>query len=284
MSALPDYVLSILDRIAKDEGFRDVTKEFQAGSQHGDNFLGVITSVTLKGTRHGVPNCQLHLLCKLAPENEHRREAYQTSAAFGRELYAYQTILPTFLKFQKEKGVNENECFTSYPKCYATIADNETGQFLIIMEDMRPKGFAMWPKNQPMAVDHCQLVMEQLGRFHGISFALKDQRPDDFEKFKELNDLYLPILKAPVLEIVYTKSLERAVNVVTNEDHKNKMQVLSKQWKDELYDCLSSDESKKFGIVSHGDCWNNNFLFKYDKQVSSHSSQCSLFVLLHEIS
>lgn len=268
MSVLPDYARAILNRIAKDEGFGDVTTEIEAGSQHGDNFLGVIIRAILKGTRHGIANSELHLLCKLAPENKHRREAFQTSAAFARELYAYQTILPTLLRFQQEKGVKDSECFRSYPQCYATIADEESDQFLIIMEDMRPQGFTMWPKNKPIALDHSQLVMQNLGHFHGISFALKDQKPNIFEKFKDLNDLYLRILKAPVFEVIYGKSLERVTHLITDENCKNIMMKLSKEWKDILHDCLNSNDARKFGIVTHGDCWNNNFLFKYNDQVS----------------
>lgn len=271
MSVLPSYALNLLDKIAADEGLCNVTKDFEAGSNHGDNFLGVMTSVILRGQKNG-ENVQLHLLCKLAPDNVHRRKAFKSALVFSRESFAYNDILPTFLAFQRKNGVSKLERFASYPKCYATLADEQNDQFIIIMEDLREQGFVMWPKKQPIPFDRALLTMEQLGQFHGISFALKHQQPDVFEKYTKLNSLSL--FESVTLATALEKSIERAENSVNNKNNLKILQNLKKQWREVFIECFDGNNSK-FAVVTHGDAWNNNMLYKCDDQVNFiHLTKC----------
>lgn len=267
MSGLPEYVLSLLDQIAIDEGFVDAQKNVVSGSNHGDNFLGILTSVVLRGQRNGCNDAELHLLCKLAPDNVHRREAFKSESVFKRECEAYNQILPTFLAFQLAKGVNENDCFTAYPKCYAAVANADTNEFIVIMEDLRPKGFLMRPKCETNDADHSRLVMEQLGRFHGISFAMKDQQPEVFVRFTRLNDLFGLILESPVLAVVVERALRRGENAIDNQKHLTKVKKLTANWRGVTVECLSAD-STRFAVVTHGDTWNNNLLYTYNEEVN----------------
>lgn len=278
MSEIPDFVLTILDEIAKTEGFTEVDKVFQAGSNHGDNFVGIMTSVTLKGIRNGLAGAELHLLCKLEPENVHRREAFKTSFAFSREVYAYNHILPKFLEFQRKKGLTESQWFTAYPKCYAAISDEENGHSVVILEDLRPRGYVMWPKNKAIDLKHSQKVMEQLGRFHAISFAMKDQQPDLFEEFKQMHDLTAEFFKSGALLMAFEKSFEKAVGVVTNEDHAKKLLELTKKPREVFRECLDG-KATQFDVVGHGDCWNNNILYKYDEKVKITFFFCNILVI-----
>lgn len=265
MGVPPTYVLNLLDKIAADEGLSNVTKDFEAGSNHGDNFLGVMTSVIVRGQKNG-QSAKLHLLCKLAPDNEHRRKAFQSALVFQRESFAYTDILPTFLEFQREKGVNDRNCFDSYPKCYAAIANEDSGEFVVIMGDLREQGFTMWPKKEPIRLDHALLTMEQLGRFHGISLALKQQQPDIFEKYTKLNDIFGPMFESPTLVTALEKAFERAENAVQDEPNLKILQNLKAQWREVFAECLDG-RNTKFAIVTHGDAWNNNLLYKCNEQV-----------------
>ena len=47
MSELPAYVLEYLDEIARSEGFSEHSTEIEPGSQHGDNFMGVMSRIVL---------------------------------------------------------------------------------------------------------------------------------------------------------------------------------------------------------------------------------------------
>lgn len=76
--------------------------------------------------------------------------------------------------------------FLSFPKCYATVAneDNEDSeQYAVILEDLRPQGFKLWDKKKPTPIENARLVMRELGKFHGLSIAMKDQKPQEFSQF-----------------------------------------------------------------------------------------------------
>lgn len=266
MSSLPAYVHSLLDKIAIDEGFTDVSKDFQVGTNHGDNFSGVLTSVVLRGNRNGLANGELHLLCKLPPANEYRREAFQSISVFRRETVAYNDILPTFLAFQQAKGVSAGQCFTSYPRCYAAVADEQLNQFVVIMEDLRPKGYIMRPKSKLIDLDHSRLVMEQLGRFHGISFALKEQQPDTFARFTQLNDVFSQISESTVVTMAIENAYRRGENSIGNAEKLAKVKHLLANWREVIKFALSA-ESTRFAVVTHGDVWNNNLLYTYNQEV-----------------
>lgn len=174
-----------MSKIAKSECFTDYKTDVQPGSSHGE-------SVVISGTRDSNgTKCvyKLHLLCKLAPSNAAHRKEFLAELLFAREALMYNNIFPMFAKLQEEKGLSKEECFTAYPKCYEAIADPENSQFVIIIEDLRSKGYTMWPKHKPVLVNHAHAVMKQLGRLHGITFALKDQRPDVYEELKQVEDL-----------------------------------------------------------------------------------------------
>lgn len=42
------------------------------------------------------------------------------------------------------------------------------------------------PRNEPITFEHSRLFLSAIGKFHAISFAIKDQQP---EKFKQLTEL-----------------------------------------------------------------------------------------------
>lgn len=111
----------------------------------------------------------LHLLCKAPPSNESRRENFKSGLVFARETYIYSKLLPAFVKFQQEKGLNDNESFLSFPKVYACISDEENDKYLLVMEDLRSKNYQMWPKNKTIAYDHAEKIMKELGKFHAVS-------------------------------------------------------------------------------------------------------------------
>lgn len=94
-----------------------------------------------------------------------------------------EQTLPTFREFQESKGIIVEESgFYEYPKCYKTI-DTELSECLMF-EDLKARDFKMIDRHtEAITGDHVRLVMQALGKFHAISYALKDQQP---EKFKEI--------------------------------------------------------------------------------------------------
>lgn len=270
---LPEYVLSLLDNIAKSEGIPDYEIETAAGSNHGDGMCGIITSVIMTGHRQheGQPTeHRLHLLCKVAPENAARRKEFNSEKAFTDEVFAYNRILPLFAEFQREKGIPDADCFSAYPKCYAAVADHATGQYAIIMENLRHRNYQLWPKRQAIPKRHAYLVAEQLAKFHAISFALKDQRPAVFDSLRaDVCSLMEFFEKCNAAKFMHG-SYDRAMEVLKNPEHVQIMQQVKDRMIELLRDCLNVGDRERHCVVGHGDFWINNMLFQYENdQVKS---------------
>lgn len=193
MVALPAYLVPILKRIAEKEGFVDFTTDVGSGSNIGDNFMGELLTAVISGKQkqnYGKEiDTKLNLLCKLAPTSAQRRKEFLADEVFGREAYFYNTVAPAFTRFQQENGLPDEDQFKAFPKCYEAIHDPENEIYAIIMQDLRPEGFAMWPKKEPTPTSYSRLFVRELAKFHAISFAMKDQQPEQFKEFEKLNDV-----------------------------------------------------------------------------------------------
>lgn len=269
---LSEFVTDRLHKIAKSEGFTDYTIETAAGSKHGDNFLGVMAAVTLSGTKglNGKSrNDELHLICKMPPANETRNRNFKTDIVFEREIYMYGTVLPAFMRFQRERGLPESDQFSSFPKVYACERNVENGTFLLIMEDLRPKNYQMWPKEKVVPLNHELLVMRELGKLHGLSFAMKDLSPHEFHTLKPQTDTLSEIILHGKMRTFIHKTIQRSANVLKNPAHRKLMLDFEKTFVKTIDSFLVGPWSKEFGVINHGDCWNNNFLYEYaDENVS----------------
>lgn len=268
---LPQYIVNLLDTIAQHEGFTNHKYEVEPGTKHGDNFIAVLTAIKLSGDRvqcGKIISDTLHLLCKTVPQSKERRETFRSIKAFEREIFTYTRILPLFTEFQREKGLSVDECFLSFPKVYASIVDSVNDKYALIMEDLRPKQFVMWPRQQPITLAHEKLLLKQLGRFHGISYALKDQKPEVFAEFKALNDVVFDMIENGYARLVIDDCLERAVKVLKNDEHKKVVDKFQYNYYDVYKSFFAKEANEKFGVLNHGDCWVNNFLFQYEEKVN----------------
>lgn len=267
---LPPVIEKLLDEIAQKEGFSNYKFEVESGPNRGDNYQGIMITVQLVGDRVKdgvVANAKLDLICKVTPESKERRDLFTTPLLFEREIHMYTHVLPILVKFQQEKGISPNESFLSFPKLYAWVADKESETYALIMGDLRSEGFAMWPKQAPVTWELEELIYKQLGRFHGVSFAMKDQRPEVFAEFQGLNDFLTSWFESDFFGGIMHETIERALNVLEKEEHKNMVKRFRKQFQGAWKICFSEKAVEKFGIVGHGDNWISNLMFQYSNSV-----------------
>lgn len=272
---LSESIMNLLHRVAKNEGFSDYQIDTQTGSSHGDNYVGIMTAVTIAGTKpvNGQNQYEkLQLFCKTSPLDENRKKILKSNLVFDREIYVYSQVLPALMAFQKSRGLGEIDSFSSFPKVFACEANEKNGNYILIMEDMRAKNYEMWPKEKVISLDHELHIMREFGKLHGISFAMKNQQPDEFYKFKQLKDIFVDVVFHGLFRSFALKSIERAENTLKNPKHKEFMHMLRSDCINKITNYLSGPCNTDFGIIRHGDCWTNNFLFRYsDKNVCSNS-------------
>lgn len=271
-SVLPGYLVELLEKIAKTEGFENFTYSISAGSNHGDGFLAAMKRITVTGKRNGRDD-ELSLIFKLMPASAARRETFNSTKVFRREVMMYNKVLKTMHDFQIEKGLTAEDGFFEYPKCYGVVEDEENEEFALVMEDLKKAKYQMFDKLKPSDFNHVKLFMEALGRYHAISFALKDQRPGVFEEFKDLEDIFGEQVKnsPDMMQAMFRFAYDRAITAFDDDIAKeNAVLTLRKSKENFLHDLVTlplGRKSEPFSVINHGDCWNNNLMFKYDEEV-----------------
>ncbi|XP_053697525.1 uncharacterized protein LOC128744497 [Sabethes cyaneus] len=263
---LPEYIQEGLRKVATEQGYTEgvCQFEFEEASKRGDGFMGDLFKVVISEKDHE----ELIVVCKTLPQNEARK--MYTISLFHREVQAYNEVLPMLKKFQIEKGILEGDFqgFWSFPKSYYAYCDMSKMEGVIIMEDLREKKFRMWTKTEPVDYQHTRLVMEELGKLHAISFALKDQQPELFEQFKQLCDPLGRLIEnepRQTMKQMMNGSCERAISTLDEDDESSRMKMQPiRGVATDLYksDTMAS-EAEPYAVLGHGDCWVNNTMFCY---------------------
>ncbi|XP_050086877.1 uncharacterized protein LOC126571973 [Anopheles aquasalis] len=263
---LPQYLYDAMDQVAREQGFTEgkYKLNFDVGSNKGDGFVGEMFKAHLvEGDRREV------YLCKIPPINEARRKQFPSLLIFARETLAYSKFLPQMFAYQREKGISEADGFFNAPKCYHTYCNEETEESIIIMEDLRLQSYRMWDKMKTVNYEHARLVMEQLGRLHAVSLALKRDKPEEFEHFKVPDPIHVMMPENSPFEMIMKKMIADAIETLEPADTKerSKMQHLLENFRQEMLRCSNSDLAEPYTVLGHGDCWVNNMMYRYKNGV-----------------
>lgn len=260
---LPESATRTLHKVANDLNFVNYKFDTSAGSTHGDNIRGVLIAVCLTGTRKSGGEQftdSIRLLCKISPENKERCRVLNINATSEREHFFYTRIFPAFATFQREKGLSEAESFLSIPKVYASESDTANSTHVLIMEDLRARNYKLWPKSQLITIDHELFLMKELGKFHGISLAMKEQRPDVFKSFEWMTE---PLAAMTTETSALFKELTQKISkTISNPSHKALVNVPT--FLEILKECSTQDPNDKFNVICHDDLWITNFMFQYN--------------------
>jgi thiamine kinase-like enzyme len=100
---------------------------------------------------------------------------------------------------------------------------------------------------------------------------MKIKSPKTFEKFKELDDLFLK-MGAESGNMEFDKYMEMsllsAVETLDPNDVKRRQKgmKLLDGLKEQIRECVDPSNAEPFSVVNHGDCWTNNFLYNYGER------------------
>lgn len=268
---LPSYVVDHLQRIAKEKGFEDgYDVKHEAGSNPDDGFMAKLVSIKLVGNRRKEPNGDLQMdefavVCKIQPTSPVRQRSFGSELVFQREVYMYNVVLPALVEFQKEHRVPDGVAFTCFPKCYASSHVDGNSDSVIILEDLRAAGFEMWDKKRTLDFNTVRLLMEQLGRLHGLSIAFRDQNPKMFRKFQELPKHHVAIFSSPGARSMFQTTYKFAISLMDNAEDVQALERVAKNVVQMYQDGMDEELLGKYSVLSHGDYWINNIMFMMDK-------------------
>lgn len=231
----------------------------------GENYAGEVYRVTVRHESEG----EKSLIVKLPPQNLVCRAHMVSRPYYVREYEFYETIFPMFKEFQKQKRIEvEKDGFYEVPKCFKSLIEEPFEAFFL--EDLQASGFEMFSRLRVLSADHVNRVMEVLGKFHAISFALKDQQPEVFEKFKKTEDvLFLRDEKAMAGYAAYFESVKQQAFGIFGADEDLELverakRAVALEFPDLMKSCVTGELAEPYAVLCHGDCWNNNVMYRYE--------------------
>lgn len=242
--------------LLKNENVKESDIELCGEGENGDGFLGDIVFFSLKLDNEIPKNCVL----KCGKEGETYRQILPIKSAFENEIGMYTKIHPHFVIFQKNTKVGE--VFDNFPKCYGTYIDEDTE--LILLENLRTQNYTMMPKKDTLPLGLVENILRTYGKFHAISFALKDQY---FGKFAEFGEMLTPLWKIFYGNKTFTDIREFNIKEIqkilgeANVDANAIKKIESLLNIDEIFATRHCGEPNV--VITHGDCWNNNIMFKF---------------------
>lgn len=248
---IENWLKTVLNR----ENLEDLCVNIVGNSEKGDGYAGDIVFVKVSGTDEDNRIKTFDLALKCSKRSKAYREKTSGKEVFINEMFVYNTILPYFTQFQIEKKIKD--VFKSYPKCYGTVTGEDYE--VIVLENLRNKKYDLCPKKSPLTKNHINLVVKEYAKYHATSLAIQDQRPEEYIKLVNgLKDLFKPY---EIIETMFKNSIEEVAELMQNELNKSEYCKLT-NLKEKISEILSSVDGVK--VLIHGDCWNNNFMFKHN--------------------
>ncbi|CAG9764214.1 unnamed protein product [Ceutorhynchus assimilis] len=251
---------NLVKEAAKSEGFVDFDISANVGTIKGDNYLGIIHSVTVKEKNDETK--VLHLICKSASVIDNFRGMMPIIKMFKRERDLYE-IIGKLKEYQNEKALLRP--FDGVAKFYGSCLEekNET----ILMENLKKYGYKLWDRMTPMNNEHLSAVFAEYAKFHALSLAYKHQNPDGFEELSKdiKTDVFMDNDQEngkekfeKFLEYHFKNGLKAVEGNAKATTELGKFREVIGQ----KFELLRMSEK---AVITHGDCWCNNILFKYEK-------------------
>ncbi|KAG6558473.1 EcKinase 5 isoform B [Microplitis demolitor] len=213
--------------------------------------MSVVIRTIVDGKSGNGKNYKKTLITKHCPHWRPTAKIARNAELFFNEAHVFKNVLPHL------KHVA--------PPCVYASPDE------IVLEDMRIHGYVVQPRSNLLDMEHCTAVVQKLAFLHASSLALKLKNPSLFiELMTPLKEIVFPEDDAPSfgksidlsigLAVRHLESLEQSSELV------NAIKLLESKTKDvfNIMKNLVAPGRDKYNSMSHGDCWNNNILFKHD--------------------
>lgn len=230
----------------------DYSLKINSGSSKGDGYLGDIFSVKV---RH--PGGDIDLIVKTAAKDANQRRITRTDVLFRNEINFYTLVFPEMDELQRQ--VKNPLKLT---RCYATSLTD--GEETLVLQDLKIEGFRLCERRKPLDETHIILVLDYYAKLHALSFALRSQRPEVFKKLTNCVTNVMPLFFPNFMDGI--KSRMRRNSQMLRErglvEEANAAERIIGEAERTFF--MNDESADEYSVITHGDCWSNNMLFKYD--------------------
>ncbi|XP_071442950.1 uncharacterized protein [Hetaerina americana] len=223
--------------------------------------LNLVATVRVEGATRDV-----RFFVKCPPTSGPHLTYVEEMQHFEKELEMYETVIP------KMSDKLPHPFRLPIPRCYLTRGK------LIILEDLKEKGYRLWDRMVPFDLDHCRSLMTSLARFHAPSFLLQIEATTMVEGngetvssaggiFRVARDRLLTGSGGEMGRRWEKSSVDTMTTAIVGfwpeRFGKKGKEVEGRLWEawGELRE-LSKPSEKHTNVLCHGDLWANNVMFR----------------------
>lgn len=249
----------ILPAVFTKHGGELVECEFDSKTVGQDQFMSNVVFLTAVVQRDKC-TVRLPLVVKLEPFNIELRESLKTNIQFYNEVFMYEIVLPFLDK--------SNICETIFAKFYHGVGrTDKTDENIVVIEDLRPKGFRLTEERAFLDYEHLSLAMSKLGKFHALSYVAKKKSPDEFYKLgKALKESTWT--GGETFHTIIRACFHRPVEyLISQGKHVEVLQRLLKSFDSGINEFMMKlvTPREPLAVICHGDFCRNNVLFAYSE-------------------
>lgn len=241
---------------------RVVTRSCIPGSSSGDNFMSVVKRLIVECLDSDGNEVLVKLIVKRQIASLSRRQLYRCDEAFSNEIAAFNNIVPMLQKYTPGREL-------LFPKCY--FAGSDSSGEIILLEDLKVKGFSMASRMHGLDFEHCQLVMQELAKLHAASIGAKRDHCSEFHvKLNYLCDIVYCDEGQEFFKNVLDSSVDEALCSLrtSNTDESLTEAIrLIELIQPNLFEKLKVNITQQQApntVICHGDLWINNMMFQND--------------------
>ncbi|KAG7296509.1 hypothetical protein JYU34_020287 [Plutella xylostella] len=243
--------------------------EYVKGTGAGDSYMSELMCIKIHGKNPKTDNPKhVQVILKSIPKGLCRRLTFRSNQFFENEIRFYEDVLPELIKFQATKNLKDP--FVNCPRVFATYTDGENDY--IILGDATLENFVTAAVRQDgIDIEHCRVTLRTFAKFHAMSFAMKDQDPKGFERISNrVVETYYLERHWPWYKKFWGRLCKIAIDAVEKEypDSIYLDKIKEFATPEAFNKCIEAvRNTKETGVISHGDSWTTNFLYKYEKKV-----------------
>lgn len=257
---------NVVHEMMKTRNIEDYRIQIDGETSKTDGFIGdvIFFQVIHKDKKQ-------HLVLKTGKTNDHVRNILDANTIYSREICMYTKVLPILEKFTKSKGMSVIHSFI--PRVVFSHEES------LVMENLRIQNFHMWDKKKLMNMTDIKLLLENYGVWHGITMAFKHHNPEQFSKcvhgWKDSRHRLNGVLN---LTDTFRQEFSKVMKMLSDKGRDDLVQVY-KDFENYIDDFVYRRNLKEEDmiIISHGDTWCNNYLFKFEVSITFNLSVISWF-------
>ncbi|KAF2358972.1 Protein of unknown function DUF227 [Trinorchestia longiramus] len=231
----------------------------------GDNYACFVTSVKVIFLLGGEEKTETYIT-KINHGNEQGDFEQFSAVMFRKEGKFYTSLVPAMNEELQNLGLSA----LKFASCY--LVSSEPRKEILFFEDKRKMAFKMADRMVGLDDLHVISVVTELARLHASSTLVKENLGEEkfCEKYDFLGDFFTEDItntKDGSFADAFSGYLETGSKIAGKVAGYEQVSAALAAMAPTCFETLkkvTTESDPKFRVVNHGDCWNNNLLFRYE--------------------